>query len=460
MASRTLPGIALVGDWTLGEDGWKTGMDANLLRLSVLVQTAVMSSVAAYPGSPAQGDIHRLTGTADVGKIIVRDQGSWVLINPFEGMTIWDIAAQSRLAYTTADGWTSAETINPADVKTAYEANANTNAFTDAEQSKLSGIEAGATADQSASEIKTAYESNVDTNAFTDAEKTKLAGLSDPLFKGVHLSSVALTTAHPSPEAGSYAYVDGGVGSNSEMYIWDDDDGAWLLGGSSGGSSETPSTIKTKYESNADTNAYTDAEKAKLAGVAAGATVNDTDAALRDRSSHTGTQPAASVTGLAAVATSGSAADLGAGTLPSARFNDASHGNRAGGALHANATPSVSGFMSAADKTKLDALAAVPVNTRTSNYTLALVDAGGYVRMNMAGANTVTVPTNSAVAFDVGTVIHLRNVGAGQTTVTPFDGTVTINTSETFKLRKQGSSASLIKVGTNEWDLTGDLEAL
>jgi hypothetical protein len=43
--------------------------------------------------------------------------------------------------------------------------------------SKLDGIESGATADQTAAEIKTAYESNTDTNAFTDAEKTKLSGL-------------------------------------------------------------------------------------------------------------------------------------------------------------------------------------------------------------------------------------------------------------------------------------------
>jgi len=42
---------------------------------------------------------------------------------------------------------------------------------------KLDGIEVGATADQTAAEIKTAYESNADTNAFTDADNTKLAGI-------------------------------------------------------------------------------------------------------------------------------------------------------------------------------------------------------------------------------------------------------------------------------------------
>jgi len=52
-----------------------------------------------------------------------------------------------------------------------------TASFTTAEETKLSGIEDGATADQTAAEIKTAYESNTDTNAYTDAEQTKLAGI-------------------------------------------------------------------------------------------------------------------------------------------------------------------------------------------------------------------------------------------------------------------------------------------
>lgn len=65
----------------------------------------------------------------------------------------------------------------PSEVKTAYETNADTNAFTDAEQTKLGGVETGATADQTNVEIKTAYETNTNTNAFTDTEQTKLGGL-------------------------------------------------------------------------------------------------------------------------------------------------------------------------------------------------------------------------------------------------------------------------------------------
>jgi hypothetical protein len=64
------------------------------------------------------------------------------------------------------------------------------------------------------------------------------------------------------------------------------------------------------------------------------------------------------VADLAAVAFSGSASDLTAGTLPAARFDDTAHGARAGGTLHPAATTSVAGFMAGADKTKLDGVAA------------------------------------------------------------------------------------------------------
>lgn len=65
-----------------------------------------------------------------------------------------------------------------ADVKTAYESNANTNEFSDSEQTKLLGIEAGAEVNPTDAEIKTAYENNENTNAFTDAEQSKLSGIS------------------------------------------------------------------------------------------------------------------------------------------------------------------------------------------------------------------------------------------------------------------------------------------
>lgn len=52
------------------------------------------------------------------------------------------------------------------------------------------------------------------------------------------------------------------------------------------------------------------AAAAKLAGIASGATANATDAQLRDRATHTGTQSVGTITGLATVATSGNYGDL------------------------------------------------------------------------------------------------------------------------------------------------------
>ena len=66
-----------------------------------------------------------------------------------------------------------------AEIKTAYENNSDTNAFTDALLSKLNGIEAGATADQTNAEIRAAVEAASDSNVFTDNDHTKLNNIED-----------------------------------------------------------------------------------------------------------------------------------------------------------------------------------------------------------------------------------------------------------------------------------------
>ena len=64
-----------------------------------------------------------------------------------------------------------------AEIRTAVGNATNSNVFTDAESTKLSGIETGATADQTASEIRTLVENATDSNVFTDADHTKLNGI-------------------------------------------------------------------------------------------------------------------------------------------------------------------------------------------------------------------------------------------------------------------------------------------
>lgn len=49
--------------------------------------------------------------------------------------------------------------------------------FAATDKTKLDGVETGATADQTGAEIKAAYEGEANTNAFTDAEQIKLAGI-------------------------------------------------------------------------------------------------------------------------------------------------------------------------------------------------------------------------------------------------------------------------------------------
>ena len=101
-----------------------------------------------------------------------------------------------------------------------------------------------------------------DTN-FTQAEKDKLASLESSKFVGLFVSESALPKTG---SAGDYANVDGGVGSDVYRMIWDASDNEWVR--VKGVSTElTDAQIKQKYESNPDTNAFTDDEKTKLASV-------------------------------------------------------------------------------------------------------------------------------------------------------------------------------------------------
>lgn len=145
----------------------------------------------------------------------------------------------------------------------------STNDYTTPEKEKLASLTA-----ETAASIKAKYESNDDTNAFTDAEKEKLAGLEDNYWKGEYTSLTALQEAYPIGQPGWTADVDSGtLGEPITRYIWDNTDQEWVpqSGASTG---ETASSIKIKYESNPDTNAFTDALKDKLDNLDADAEKN------------------------------------------------------------------------------------------------------------------------------------------------------------------------------------------
>lgn len=98
------------------------------------------------------------------------------------------------------------------------------------------------------------------------------------------------------------------------------------------------------------------------------------------------------------------------------------------------------------------------INTQTDDYTLVIADAFKIVEMNKATAVNLTVPPNDDVAFPTGTEIDITQYGAGQVTVVAGSG-VTIRTAETLKVAAQYNTAKLYKRGTNEWIISGELEA-
>lgn len=87
--------------------------------------------------------------------------------------------------------------------------------------------------------------------------------------------------------------------------------------------------------------------------------------------------------------------------------------------------------------------------------TLVLADFGKTIETTSASAVSVTVPPNSSVAFPIGVIIDVCQIGVGTVTVVQGSG-VTIRTSTTLVLRAQYSTVSLRKRATDEWVLMGD----
>lgn len=133
-------------------------------------------------------------------------------------------------------------------------------------------------------------------NSFTNEQRDKLNGLEGSHWRGTFLSVSALHAALPTANAGDYADVDTGVGSDVQRYIWDVSDAKWVQQGAA--TTITAAQVKALYESNPNTNAFPDASASKLAEIEPGATANQADEYLLNRANHTGTQAMETVDGL------------------------------------------------------------------------------------------------------------------------------------------------------------------
>jgi len=101
---------------------------------------------------------------------------------------------------------------------------------------------------------------------------------------------------------------------------------------------------------------------------------------------------------------------------------------------------------------------ALQIATYTASLTtLQLSDAGKLLKLNVGSANDLRIPAESLVNFPIGTQILLIQYGTGQTTVTTSGGVTLRSSGSKTKLSAQYAEASLIKIGSDEWALAGDI---
>jgi hypothetical protein len=106
------------------------------------------------------------------------------------------------------------------------------------------------------------------------------------------------------------------------------------------------------------------------------------------------------------------------------------------------------------------------VNAQTgTTYTLVLGDQNGLVTMNNASPNTLTIPTNAAVAFPIGTAIEITALGAGTTTIAGDTGvTLTGNggsgSAFSADIQTRYNSAVIRKIATDQWLIAGDIDTV
>jgi len=97
-----------------------------------------------------------------------------------------------------------------------------------------------------------------------------------------------------------------------------------------------------------------------------------------------------------------------------------------------------------------------PIEVKSDTYTLVLGDAGKLIRCTKGTAMSIIIPTNAAEAYSIGQRVDVMQYGAGQVTVSGDTG-VTVRATPTNKLRATYSTASIIKIATDEWVLAGDV---
>ena len=143
-----------------------------------------------------------------------------------------------------------------AEIRTLVEAASDSNVFTDADHSKLNAIEAGATTDQTAAEIRSLVESASDSNVFTDADHTKLNNIE---------TGATADQSNSEIRAAVEAASDSNVFTDADHTKLNSLDLNKLNGIETGATADqTDAEIRAAVESATDSNVFTDADHTKL----------------------------------------------------------------------------------------------------------------------------------------------------------------------------------------------------
>ena len=246
-----------------------------------------------------------------------------------------------------------------AEIRTLVDAASDSNVFTDADHSKLDGIESGATGDQTAAEIRTLVDAASDSNVFTDADHSKLDGIESGATADQTAAEIR-TLVDSATDSNVFTDADhtklDGIASGAEVNVATDlsyTASTRLLASSTGSDVTLPEVVAS-----GNSGLITGADKSKLDGVEAGATADQTAAEIRtlvDAASDSNVFTDADHTKLDGIA-------AGAEVNVATNLSYTSSSRELASSTGTNVTlPEVSaggdsGLMTGADKTKLDGL--------------------------------------------------------------------------------------------------------
>lgn len=98
-----------------------------------------------------------------------------------------------------------------------------------------------------------------------------------------------------------------------------------------------------------------------------------------------------------------------------------------------------------------------PQNAQPNDYTFVMSDAGKHIYHSNATPHTYTIPANGSVAYPIGTIIAIVNAnGSGALTLAITTDTLRWGSSTGSRTIAADGTASLLKVTSTVWRLTGD----